>query len=348
MTASVLPSRIELGQTEKTRRIYESFYFRGNLQNSPLSFWLKHNLLEFNDDPRVRIDSILILFNDETKQSCVYQQSKMLSFEQYQSEVLGKGQSWRQLRIEFENGGFFELATGRLHGSIPGQASWDIKVNFSDMVYYHFDKDWFYRGFFPKKKILTADCFMKYEGAITSPFFNCQGQFQGMNGHNWGKEHAYQYAYANCNEFSEEGKPLSETYFDCFSAKILLGPWKSPYLSAGSLFYKGKWYDFNRVLTCWRPRVEELTLKTYHVIFKNKEYEFDIMINGGGPSISVNGEGHAWATLAYDHPSRKISQVHNTKHAKGTAKLTRLKDQQVIARLFSSSFELETLIPELG
>ncbi|MEK6625629.1 MAG: hypothetical protein AABY86_11710, partial [Bdellovibrionota bacterium] len=287
---NVLPTRIELGQIEKTRRIYESFYFRGNLQNSPLSFWLKHNLLEFVDDPRVRVDNILILFNEDTKQSCVYQQSKMLAFEQYQSEVLRSDKSWREFRVEFENGGFFELGGGRLHGTIPGQASWDFKVDFSKMTYYHFDKDWFYRGFFPKKKILTADCFMKYEGKIESPFFNCQGQFRGMNGHNWGSEHAYQYAYANCNEFSEEGKPLEDAFFDCFSAKILLGPWKSPYLSAGSLFYKGSWYDFNRVLTCWRPRVKDLTLKTYHVIFHSKEYEFDVMING---------EEHAWATLDY-------------------------------------------------
>ncbi|HAZ12278.1 MAG: hypothetical protein A2X86_03485 [Bdellovibrionales bacterium GWA2_49_15] len=335
MTLSVLPTRIELGLSDKTRRIYESFYFRGNLQNSPFSFWLKHNLIGFCDDPGVRVDNILILFNDKTKQSCVYQQSKMLTFEQYQSEVLSK-KSWRQLRVEFEKGGFFELSDSHLCGMMPGQISWDLKVDFSEIVYYHFDKDWFYRGFFPKKKILTADCFMKYDGTITAPFLTCQGQFQGMNGHNWGKEHAYQYAYANCNEFSEEGRPLPDTFFDGFSAKILLGPWKSPYLSAGSLFYKGRWYDFNRVLTCWRPRVEDLTLKTYHVIFKGREYELDVMING---------EGHAWATLDYDHPSRKVSQVHNTKYAKGTAKLTRLKDQQVIARLFSSSFELETLIP---
>ncbi len=334
MSADINPTRIELGLNEKSRRLYESFYFRGNLYQSPLSFWLKHNLIQFFDEERVRIDNILILFNESSKESHVYQQSKWLSFDQYQKEVAGE--SWRQLRVEFEKGGFFELSSNRLQGSIPGQASWDFKVNFSNMVYYHFDKNWFYRGFFPKKKILTADCFMVYEGKVQSAFATFQGAFNGMNGHNWGKEHAYQYAYANCNEFSEEGQPIEDVYFDCFSAKILIGPWKTPYLSGGSLFYKDRWYDFNRVLTCWRPCVHDLTLKTYHVVFSNREYELD---------VSINGSENVWATLDYDHPSHKVSQVHNTKHAKGTAKLTRRKDQQVITRLFSSSFELETLIP---
>lgn len=335
--------RIEIGRTEKTRNLYESFYFRGNLKDSGHSFWLKHNLIGFVDAPDVRVDNTLILFDDEKQSTKVYHQSQNIEFGEFKKLHLDSNATWRKIRFDFGNQGFCQLDFSQdkvtLKGKIPdqgGAAEWDLKLGLSSMAYFHFDKEWFYRGFFPKKKILTADCFVEYDGKIKSPFLNCEGHFRGMNGHNWGKEHAFQYAYANCNEFLEEGKSIDEAFFDCFSAKILIGGFKSPYLSAGSLFYKGKWYDFNKVLSSWRHQVHDLSLKVYNVTFLSKEYQLDLLING---------EGHAWITLDYDHPSRKVSQVHNTKHAKGTLKLTRLKDSAVIARLFTSSFELETLMP---
>jgi hypothetical protein len=81
--------------------------------------------------------------------------------------------------------------------------------------------------------------------------------------------------------------------------------------------------------------VSQLEQKNYAVTFINKTHQLE---------LSINGEEQAWVTLDYDHPTRKVSQVHNTKHAKGTLTLMRLKDAKNLAKLMTSGFELETLI----
>jgi|GEM_PF-1412277 len=338
---ALFPDRFELAQVD--HGIYESFYFRGNLKESKKSFWLKHNLLQFNDDTKVRIDNALIIFDDEKKASHVFSQTVTLTRETFM-RLYGQSGHWWKLQVPVDGGGFFELARHedgacRLKGVIPlGQgkkAEWDLELKMTGMIYAHFDKLWFYRGFFPKKKILTADCFVEYEGRIKTPEGDWQGHWRGMNGHNWGKEHAYQYAYTNCNEFLDEGKFIDEAFFDGFSAKIKIGPIVTPYLSAGSLFYKGKWYNFNRVMGSWKHDVHELVKKVYHVTFISNDYQMD---------VSINGQEAVWVTLDYDHPTRKVSQVHNCKHAKGKIRLTNSKNQQVIASLYSPHFELESLM----
>ncbi len=338
----VNPTKIEIGQNKKTRNLYESFYFRGNLQNTGYSFWLKHNLIGFNNDSNIRIDNALILFDEDRSLTQVYQQSTNIDFNLFQQKYLQEDISWRKIKFEFASSGFcqldFENENVFLKGKIAdkeGPVEWDLKLTLSQISYYHFDKKWFYHCFFPKKKILTADCFVQYSGKISSKFLNCQGFFLGMNGHNWGKEHAYQYAYANCNQWTNEQNNSEKIYFDCFSAKILIAQLKTPYLSAASLFYKNNWFHFNKVMCSWRHLVHNLELKKYCVTFLNDDYKLE---------LEINGEGHAWVTLDYDHPSRKISKVNNTKHATGSIKLTRLKDLSLVVNLLTSSFELETLL----
>lgn len=339
MLENVAVERIELGREGKNFEIYESFYFRGNLENSPYSFWLKHNLIQFRGDPNVRVDNLFVVFDDQKRITQTFQQSRVISSLEFQSHFQKK-QTWKQIHFEFSNGGFFSIQLGPqsgggyLKGFIPGQVSWNFTVIPSGQPYFHFDHDWFYTGFFPKKKILTADCFLQFRGKVVSPMGEWDGQFQGMNGHNWGREHAFQYAYSNCNEFTENGVSIPRTFFDCFSAKIQVAGMKSPFLSAGSLFYQGRWYDFNRVLKSFQPEVKEFSLKTYSLKFQNDEFELD---------LTLNGQNHAWVRLEYDHPSRKKSFVNNTKHAEGQL-ILKTSSGELIAQLQSSAFELETLV----
>jgi hypothetical protein len=267
---------------------------------------------------------------------------------EYQTNFLKK-ESWRNLRVDFENQGYFELTVssddplcGTLSGYIPNQVKWSFELSFSNVSYYHFNRDWFYQGFFPKKKILTSDCFVSFVGHIQtlseSSSVLYQGNWKGMNGHNWGKEHALQYAYTNTNELTVKGVAEPQAFFDCFSAKIKIGRFRSPYLSAGSLFYRGQWYHFNSVMKSFMPQVREMTLKSYEVIFKNDEYILE---------VKINGDLSAWVTLSYDHPSYRKSDVHNCKRAVGKFILKKIKDQSIIAQLESQSCELEVLMSDV-
>ncbi len=331
-------TRIELGRTSQTKEIYESFYFRGNLINSSLSFWLKHNLIQFNGEDQVRIDNTFVVFDDNSQTTQTFHQSTVLSCEAYHRQLLSPGHTWQNLRIEFNGGGFFELTPeGRLTGIINDerqsrQIHWNLQTVASGGAYYHFDQSWFYRNFFPKKKLLTVDCRMQFKGEINSPTFKASGTFIGMNGHNWGKEHAHLYAYANCNEFLNSTGSSTDAVLECFSAKIKIGGILSPYLSAGSLLFDEKWYHFNSVIKSWRPQVRQLTSRNYDVEFENTEYQLH---------VEIDANHHAYAELNYDHPSRKTSRIGNAKHATGTVILIRKYDQREMVRLTSNRFEFE-------
>ncbi len=201
--------------------------------------------------------------------------------------------------------------------------SWDFDLTLSGESYFHFDKKWFYFGFFPKKKILTKDIRVKFTGKMESPLSKVESSFMGMNGHNWGKEHAYLYAYADCNQFNED----ADAFFDGFSVKILLGKMVSPFLSCCSLKYKGEWFHFNKVLDSYKHQVKKLTLKEWEATFVSDDFEL---------KLSIDGQTTNWVSLIYDHPTGKQSTVNNSKNAKATLSLF---------KKVNGTKELESLIP---
>ena len=318
--------------------LYESFYYRGNLSDGNKAFWLKHNLLMYAGDTNVRIECTVIVFNNELNTSKTYKHMEMINTVEYSERIIKEGESWLDLNYQFKNGSHMLIKQESLKGELilPGEnsnVSWDLSLMPSQKSYYHFSNDWFYHGFFPKKKILTKDIHLGFDGNISTPEIEIEGKLIGMNGHNWGKEHAYKYSYGNCNQFKEN----QDAYFDGFSAKISLvkGIIKSPYLSGSSLKVDDKWYHFNNVLTSYKHKVTELLERKWRVTFLNKDHLLEVLIDGD----------HApWAHLNYGHPSGKTSVVNNTKFATGMLVLKHRDSGKVISVLKSDFFELESLI----
>jgi hypothetical protein len=331
------PIQFQLNKNRLKKGFYESFYFRGNHQNGTQSFWLKHNLLMFANDPHVRIESTLITFDKESNLSKTYNHQEDITLEDYQNKIVLNKKDWEDFSFNFKNNSSILIQPNQLQGKFntnEDSISWNLKLNPSNKSYYHFSNDWFYHGFFPKKKILTKDIHLEYSGTIETPHLKLEGSFIGMNGHNWGTEHAYKYAYGNCNQFDN----CQESYFDGFSGKITLmkGVIKSPYLSCCSLKTKGKWYHFNNILKSYQHKVSEVSEKKWKVTFISQEHILE---------IDIDGSNQVWADLSYDHPSRKVSTVHNTKYAHGTLTLKKATNNEIITTLTSHYFELESLIP---
>lgn len=333
-------SRIELDERFKKCGLYESFYFRGDSQDGKYSFWLKHNLIRFRNSFDVRVDNIFVLFSYQDKKVSEWHQSKNLKIDDFYNLVEKSKKSWNSFEINFEGGGFAFVGEKKLKGKIPVEdkwVSWDFDLIKSNKAYFHFDKKWFYTGFFPKKKILTNDICVKFNGDFESPAGDSHhNPWVGMNGHNWGKEHAYNYAYADCNRF--EGYAPGEIYFDGFSAKIKFSSFVSPYLSGCSFKVKDQFFHFNSVLTSYKHSVGNLDLKNWEVIFFNKDYEL---------KIKISGENSLWSTLEYDHPNRLKSLVNNTKNSVGEFYLKSLNGN-LVSYFKSDWVELETLLPPLN
>jgi len=332
------PSIIQLNRKSQKNGLYESYYYRGNHEDGNSAFWLKHNLLMFAGDCNVRVQSTLITFDKNKDHSETFNHMEVISLDEYLDRFSENKKSWNEFEYEFRNGSKMKVSSEVLKGELilpkEEKISWNLSLKPSNETYYHFSNNWFYHGFFPKKKILTKDISLKFTGQLSVPRGDMEGTFLGINGHNWGKEHAYKYAYGNCNQFQED----SDAYFDGFSAKISLakGLIKSPYLSGASLKFGGQWYHFNNVLTSYKHCVQNLLEKKWQITFVNKDYLLE---------ANIIGNDEIWAHLNYDHPSGKVSTVHNTKFAKGTLILKSQKDKEIIKVLRSNFFELESLIP---
>jgi len=323
---------------EARNGLYESFYFRGTSTDGRHAFWLKHNLLRKNGQSTVVVENAFVIFDRTTGEAEVVYDKEELS--KAAAASFFRSGSWEQASANFSTGSFFSISReglrGKLHTS-RGTAQWDLVLNRSDEVLYQFASDRLYRLPWPKKKIITRDCFLRFSWRISCAGITVEGDFLGMNGHNWGTEHAHEYAYADCNLFAED----AGAYFDGFSAKIALarGLVTSPYLSMCSLKTGGRWHHFNAISASWKQQVEALDDYRWIVDFANATHRLEVHINGQNPRIEP------WVALHYDHPGGARAVVKNTKFARGTLRLFDKKDDRLLQELNSEFFELETLLP---
>ncbi len=326
-----IPQQFEI--KKMTHGLYESYYFRGTMPDGSHAFWLKHNFLRRNGGSRIEVENILIVFDKKNQCTTVYRKNQELEKNEFDSL---SSSNWDQYSFFFPDGSFFEISQTRVRGAMvsPDAVQWDFALKRSQQVYYHFDRPWFYRGFFPKKKILTRDIRLEFEGQIQTSEGLQRSQWVGMNGHNWGREHAYRYAYGNCNLWKSE----KDVYFDGFSAKIKLGPIISPFLSGCSLKVGEDWFHFNSVIHSWEPRVDRMERTRWKAQYQNSTHRLELDV------IGPEEDPGQWVVLDYAHPSGAHSWVHNTKYAKATVRLFKKTALDVPLYQFESNlFELETL-----
>lgn len=318
--------------------LYESFYFRGTSTDGRHAFWLKHNLLRRHGSKTVTVENAFIIFDRATGESEAIYDKEDLSPAAF--ATFARSGHWEQASANFPSGSFFSISREALRGKLHtprGTAQWELALERSDEVLYHFANERLYHLPFPKKKIITRDCFLKFRGRIACAGISVEGEFLGMNGHNWGTEHAYEYAYADCNLFAED----AGAYFDGFSVKIAMagGLVKSPYLSMCSLKTGGRWYHFNGLAASWKQRVAALDEYRWIATFTNDSHRLELNIDGQNPRVEP------WVALHYDHPGGARSVVKNTKFATARLQLFTLGDGRLVQELSSEFFELETLLP---
>ncbi|MGH8493827.1 MAG: hypothetical protein ACRERR_12110 [Moraxellaceae bacterium] len=317
--------------------LYESFYFRGNSLDGRQAFWLKHNLLRRHGERGVALELGLILYDRESGEVRVAHDREELSPQAF--NAFARSRNWEVLSGNMASGSFFGISRERLNGRLhtaQAHAAWDLALQRSDEVLYHFPHSRLYQLPLPKKKVLTRDSFMRFSGSLRIGDMAVSGEFVGVNGHNWGTEHAHEYAYAGCNMFRED----AEACFDGFSARLALaaGLVRTPHLSLAALRLDGQWHSFNALSRCYQQDVRVLSDFNWSIVMKNDTHTLELSVDGGNPRLLP------WVALNYEHPSGARSVVKNTKFARGRLRLSE-SGGELLRELTSDCFELETLLP---
>jgi hypothetical protein len=151
----------------------------------------------------------------------------------------------------------------------------------------------------------------------------------GLRGHNWGREHAYSYAYGNSNLFNRRDMIL-----DGFTARIRVAGLLTPWLSAQVLRLDAGDLGFNRVSGWLAPAVVDFP-----------RWEVTLQAAHGRLKSTWEAPRETFAGLRYLHPDGRVSYCYNTKFATCRASLAERAAAETQFWVTEMA-ELEFLFPE--
>jgi hypothetical protein len=148
------------------------------------------------------------------------------------------------------------MEPGHTEGSISRgdqRVAWDLRFSGELACIAPLPFEAMYAPGFPSAKLLSPHPDVRFEGEVTAfgERWSIDG-WRGMQGHNWGRQHTYAYAWCHANVWEED----PEFVLEGLSASIKLGPVVTPLLTVVCVRHRGVRYDFNGVLDMARARAE--------------------------------------------------------------------------------------------
>lgn len=260
--------------------MYESHYLKANSPCGGRAFWLKHTL-----------------FQPIEGQSCV--EFWAVWFERGRAPVVAKIElDLEQVHLSavgmgLEAPGQIRLAPHVAEGGIA-DLSWTLAMSGGLAPLHHFRHPWMYRAALPKKKLCTPAPNLRFNGQFRLGGRRVEIQdWIGIRGHNWGTEHAWRYAYGNCNIWSDG----AQRCVDGFSAQLRLAGRRTPWLSS---------------VVGFSPHVRQNRLRRLRLPCSVTSESWSVGWGAG----SLEMTGSEWVGLRYRHPDGSESYCYNTKFAK--------------------------------
>jgi hypothetical protein len=289
-----------------TPGLYESQYLKANSPANDQAFWIKHNLLVPPEGGGV--GEFWLIWFQRGEVPRVWKRE--VPAERLQLEPARIGLAGDQFRLDAQG------CAGKI-----GDASWQLGFSGGLAPIFHFASERFYTASFPRKKLLTPAPNLQFDGTIELGEHRIEvKQWIGLRGHNWGREHAFAYAYGGCNVWDDGA---TDRVVDGFTARVrlvagVLSPWMS-----GVVFRDGaREVDHNRKRD-WFARGAIVEPRHWHVPYRDF-------------SLDMEAGSEPYVGLRYRHPDGRESYCYNTKFAAVTV-------EDGARRHTSSSGELEVL-----
>ncbi len=274
----------------------ESYFLRANHPTEPRAFWLKATVLR-RDDGSAVAESWCALFDGARTwagKTTVPLNDAGFSGDPTQIHVGGA-----RLSLGTE---------GTLSGAIDS-VSWDLNYVAVDGPISEplcmFPLRRMVDGSFPKSKLLTPKPALHFSGTVTWDDETWEvSDWLGMQGHNWGKQHALEYAWGQVLFPGSDGAPVAMA--EAFSGKLKLGPVITPFLSALVVRRAGKTYRFNRIVDLWRQKV----------VIDDMHWCVTMRGSGGEAMLSMRADHKKMVCLGYLNPDDALSYCLNSKIAR--------------------------------
>lgn len=275
----------------------ESYFLRANHPTRPLAVWLKATVLAPLHGPAVA-ESWFIWFDGERGTTYAHKLTQPFSTASFVGD--------RDLSVSAP-GMTFELAgAGSAKGKV-GEARFDLSWKQSDSPIAQplSILPWkvLRTGPIPKAKLLTPFPALRFSGTVELPWGNeTLKDWPGMQGHNWGKEHTFEYAWGQCLF------PEDDAMVEGFSARVKIAGRITPRLSALVVRRGGRTFRFDAIFDAWRQRAE-VSADRWSLTLRGGEGEATLEMDAS------NRATQPMVCLGYDNPDGARSYCFNSKLA---------------------------------
>jgi hypothetical protein len=160
-------------------------------------------------------------------------------------------------------------------------------------------------GPFPRSKLLTPFPSLRFSGHIQVGEERIDvRQWLGMQGHNWGREHAFEYAWGQALFPATANEP--EAMVEGFSARVRVGGLRTPRVSCLVVRRGEQTLRFDRLFDLWRQEAE----------LDTDRWSLRLLGSDGEARLEMDAAGRPIACLGYRNPDERLSYCFNSKLAR--------------------------------
>lgn len=281
----------------------ESYFLRANDPSRPRALWLKATILAPLDGPPVA-EAWFIFFDGEAGTTVAHRQTQPFADARF------PGAAAPALAVEAAGLALSLGATGSATAAFAGpggRASLDLRwrADPSAIARPLSILPWklLRTGPFPRSKLLTPFPSLRFSGRVDLPGGVVElADWYGMQGHNWGREHAVEYAWGQCLF------PADDVMVEGFSGRVRVAGRTTPRLSALVVRRGARTFRFDTLFDVWRQRAD-VGLDAWTLALRS---------GAGEAALAMDASGGPMVCLGYGNPDGRLSYCFNSKLAKVT------------------------------
>lgn len=300
---------------------YESYFQRANHPSRKLAFWIRYTVFSPRGRPEDAVGELWAIYFDgergriiPVKQVFPYARCAFVR---------------TRLDARIDDASLDGAALQGKAEALGHAVSWDLRYASPEAPVFLLP-DALYDAPLPKAKALVGSPMAVYEGelVVDGERVAVDG-WVGSQNHNWGAKHTDEYAWGQVAGFDD----APDTFLEVTTARVHVGPWKTPWLSPMVLRHAGRELRWNALGTALRTRA-------HYGFFR---WTFDARAACGRLHGVVEADAADFVGLPYDNPPGGRKTCLNCKVARCTLTLERPGEPDVqLHTAHRAAFEILT------
>ena len=271
----------------------ESWFFRANHPTRPLAIWVRTTILARLNGETLA-ETWFIAFDGEQGQTHVQKRTVPFQTAKFTADSIHVD----ALKVTLADS---------IVGTI-GDATLDLQwrpVVVGTVSLYPYS--WLLTGPFPKSKLLTPQPWLWVEGSVNvaGNTWTIDG-WTGMQGHNWGKENAFEYAWGHC-VFEGAGVVV-----EGFTGRVKVAGRLTPWMSTAVVRRGKDQWRFDVLFDFWDQQAS----------ITPGRWTLGLTSAAGSLTLEMDSTAVPTVTLDYENPDGRIAKCHNSKLAAVTLTVT--------------------------